>query len=372
MRYRLLDPLRGLAALWVFAFHLEWPPSLTGSDALFRFAKMGSMGVVVFFVISGYCICAAAKRAALNAQPAPAFLYRRFRRVYPPFWFSILLPLCVPFLLEFISMLKTGTYSPPHPRFAHWGMLDWVGLATLTKIFEPSGADLQTKFTPLNAVYWSLAIEIQFYIVAALAVKCRTWFYRLLLLVTGVSIPCIFWSGLDISGLFLPYWPMFAMGVILFGLVDRGLTPQRLLGKRSQFVGLIALIAGFALPLILAGWSIHMHALAFSAIFAVVIYFAYALEDIIMQLHASPRRTVRFLMGLWTLLGAMSYSIYLAHVPLSQIGDLFARHIFTPNTVAFNVAVLAATCGMIYPFYRFCEAPFVISSKQSAPPRNEP
>ena len=53
MRYPLLDPLRGLAAVWVFTHHLVYS---TGSAVLpeYRLACVGYFGVPLFFVISGY------------------------------------------------------------------------------------------------------------------------------------------------------------------------------------------------------------------------------------------------------------------------------------------------------------------------------
>lgn len=355
MRYRLLDPLRGLAALWVFGFHLEW----ADQNVFSRLMKMGSLGVAVFFVISGYCVSAAARRAIAGEQSAASFLYRRFRRVYPPYWFAILLPLAVPFVVEFVSMLKTGHYVAPHLRCANWGVWDWLGVATMTKVFDPTGTDLQTKFTPLNAVFWSLAIEVQFYAAMALAVKFRHGFYRLLAILSAASIPCLFWTGLDFTGLFLPYWPTFALGILLFALIECKLTPQRLLGKWARLAGLLVLLVGFAIPLIIAAWDFHIPTIAFAGSFAITIYFAYALEDSINKLQSSPQSVVRILTGLWVLLGAMSYSIYLVHVPLSHLGEQICRRLFISNSMAFNVGVLLVTCLLIYPFYRFCEAPFV-------------
>ena len=78
-RYGLLDGLRGIAALGVVLTHhgvVAW-----GHDA-----------VLVFFIISGYCITAAA-HAALERDTGNSvfryFMWRRLRRIYPPYFLSL-------------------------------------------------------------------------------------------------------------------------------------------------------------------------------------------------------------------------------------------------------------------------------------------
>ncbi len=54
MKYTLLDPLRGLAALWVFLFHYHYCDTLRqGFPSLCAFFGTGHLGVPMFFVISG-------------------------------------------------------------------------------------------------------------------------------------------------------------------------------------------------------------------------------------------------------------------------------------------------------------------------------
>ena len=158
-----LECARGLAALWVFMFHIA--PMFTPWPVLETIARSGHQGVPLFFVISGYCMYAAAENT-LRAGRAPSnFLKRRLWRIFPPFWVSVLVVMLAPYLLEGVSALKSGAFVPPQPRWDAFNWLDWLALLTLTQVFNNPGGDLQAGFSPINAVYWSLAIEVQFYLV---------------------------------------------------------------------------------------------------------------------------------------------------------------------------------------------------------------
>jgi len=90
--YQTLDAWRGIACLWVLLFHAS---SITGVmfPDLFRtpLFVLGSRGVQMFFVISGYCIASAAGSAARRRHGFWQFMQARFRRIYPAYWCAFLL-----------------------------------------------------------------------------------------------------------------------------------------------------------------------------------------------------------------------------------------------------------------------------------------
>ena len=71
-RYDLMDGFRGIAALTVVCFHHGFLP-------------FGNYGVILFFVISGYCILASADSCQKQNLGVRGFAARRFRRIYPPY-----------------------------------------------------------------------------------------------------------------------------------------------------------------------------------------------------------------------------------------------------------------------------------------------
>jgi peptidoglycan/LPS O-acetylase OafA/YrhL len=140
-----LDGLRGLAALIVFFSHTGsaiWP---TAPDAPLVWAQVGQCGVIIFFLCSGFIIPVSLTRGARS------FWIKRFFRLYPLYWVSIALAVgCagLGFGGEFARALAHD------PR----GTL----LANLTMI--PSILDAEL----LMSVYWTLKVELLFYVIASL------------------------------------------------------------------------------------------------------------------------------------------------------------------------------------------------------------
>src|SRR5205085_2212125 len=112
-------------------------------------------------------------------------------------WCSILVVALVPFAIEALSALKTGTFMWPTATdninlgYLNYSLLSWLRVLTLTQVFAPTHTlgGLQFKFTTINAVYWTLAIECQFYLVMAIAVWFRVRAVLWIALVTAVSVP---------------------------------------------------------------------------------------------------------------------------------------------------------------------------------------
>jgi peptidoglycan/LPS O-acetylase OafA/YrhL len=382
MRYSLLDPLRGLAALWVFTHHYEFSPTFVELFPLVHTVfKMGDLGVPMFFVISGYCLTASAKSTMRNRQSPGNFIYRRALRIFPPYWLSIGVVAALPFVMELVSALKTGRFVPPSASqyesngFLTFGLLDWLRLVTLTQVFTPLsglvgpvlGGDggLHLKFGAINAVYWSLAIEFQFYLVILLGVCLRARFYLALLLVTALCVPFALMPATYSLGVFLPFWPMFALGIALYWAFERQWAPDRLLGATAA-TGVAALVVGLTVAALAAG--VYPGHFCFAALFVTALWFARRAGPRFDRLAQSRWWAVRLAVSLLLLLGAMSYSLYLLHNRLQFLVIQFGRQVLPVQSLVFDAFVLLATCALCYPFYRYCELPFYSSKKEKGPP----
>jgi peptidoglycan/LPS O-acetylase OafA/YrhL len=137
-----LDGVRALAALSVLLFHTQMP--------LFR---NGGLGVPIFFVLSGYLITSILAEEARGGRiDVGRFLRRRARRLVPALFLLVAVVIAVtPFLMQ------------RHlPAMAVWAPL---GAAYLMDVLN----GLSAPMNPLMHT-WTLAVEMQFYLVWPLAV----------------------------------------------------------------------------------------------------------------------------------------------------------------------------------------------------------
>lgn len=165
-RYGMVDALRGLAALAVVLAHVHVEP---GSDRMV-FAH-GYEAVLVFFVISGYCIAATARSSLERGFAFRDFMWRRFRRIYPPYLFAIGFWAAT----RVAKGMTGGTWDIDRP----W--IDWVQNVTMTQwtslLWHPinSAAENPKLFV---AAFWSLCYEEQFYLIMAGLLLLSSWFPR--------------------------------------------------------------------------------------------------------------------------------------------------------------------------------------------------
>lgn len=154
-----IDSVRGIAALAVVYFHLAFFFCSRGTrlwDFAFftEFLDAGKVGVVAFFIVSGMVIPNSLTRE--SADPLRRFALRRFFRLYPAYWLSALLALAGLFLMEGKDwpgpfFLWRGDGAPLWPTFT-------VNLSMLQQFVGVPN---------LVGVYWTLQIELIFYVLCA-------------------------------------------------------------------------------------------------------------------------------------------------------------------------------------------------------------
>lgn len=201
-----------MAAFWVVLFHLSegnhiplltaWlPPWVT--EVVFHW---GHLGVPVFFVLSGYVMALTSRKMAFEGTVPLRFVLRRLVRLAPPYYLAILLALASGFAkgdlaLTPDTLLRTAAH-----------------LVYLQDILGQGN---------LNSVFWTLAIEVQFYLALALLQwLARKGAFRFnerslwlcLFAVTGTLGLC--WPAGLIQdpvwpGSFLSTWYSFVVGVLV-------------------------------------------------------------------------------------------------------------------------------------------------------------
>src|SRR5271170_3915061 len=105
--FLLLDAWRGIAALWVVMGHACVAFLATAGNErfihfpLYAVSIWAQLGVVMFFVISGYCIMGAAYGAMASGRSVGRYVADRVRRIYPPYLFAVALAVSLGCLIGF-------------------------------------------------------------------------------------------------------------------------------------------------------------------------------------------------------------------------------------------------------------------------------
>jgi peptidoglycan/LPS O-acetylase OafA/YrhL len=153
-----LDGLRGVAILLVLSFHVLNNP--TFPHAWGRISGRGWVGVDLFFVLSGFLITGILLRSRDTTNYFSTFYLRRFLRIAPVYYLWLFLILIViPWMHRHF-----GTPSPASSYTFQQQILYWLNLSNLRSAFFPLEIGLAS-------IYWSLAVEEQFYAVWPLCVR---------------------------------------------------------------------------------------------------------------------------------------------------------------------------------------------------------
>jgi len=167
-----LDGVRGIAILAVTAFHFVWQanqqvPSTQGCRLLTRVADLGTNGVDLFFVLSGYLITG----ILLDTKNSPRFFRnfyaRRFLRIFPLYYaFLTLLLVAAPIFFPDSALVRQAG------RNQAWVWLYATNIKlALADAWAFCGAPVCGQGIELNHT-WSLAVEEHFYLVWPLVVFC--------------------------------------------------------------------------------------------------------------------------------------------------------------------------------------------------------
>ena len=316
-----LDALRGLAILLVLLFHFstryeEKYPLHGFTGSMFLKFTFGWIGVHLFFMISGFIIY-----LTIQQKNGPIdFLVARLSRLLPPFWGAIALIL----LLEFIHA----------PLFGVQGRYDFA-----TTIFNIMMIPDILHVSFLDGAFWSLFVEVKFYIFFAILWKLidlrksMTFYvsYGILLLLASfhnivVRVPLgehfdyflIFWTGIAACKVLYEKMPVWVYALIT------ALTTASTLGLYTNGPELV-----IGIPIFSSLFIIHAH---------------------ISQ--KSPNFTKMF--SPLSRLGRISYSYYLIHQPVGYL-ILGAAASLAINRYVGIIAAIGACYGIAWLGFKHVE-----------------
>ena len=320
-RFRSLDGLRGVAALAVLAFHIDFP---IGDQRLF---KHGFLAVDFFFLLSGFVMGAAYERRLAEGLSTPSYLGLRLKRLYPMIVLGSGLGLAA-------ALFRDNAYSPLAAFALELTIIPYV---------------VASSAFPLNYAQWSLFYELLINLIHAWARPLAT--SRVLAaigLASGVGLFTAerFAGHLDLGNFREEAWGgllrvifSFSVGLLIFRLHEAGRLPTH---RLPLILPVAALTLVLAQPASMTVPSALFVTLAFPVI-------------LIGALGAEPGpRTAR--LAEWA--GAVSYPLYLIHAPLVAMAKLPGLKP-TDGVAGFGywLAVAAGIVLLAWAVERFYEAP---------------
>ena len=309
-----IDGLRAIAVTAVVLYHLgiSWIPG-------------GFLGVDLFFVISGYVITrlildSINQSSALDLR---AFYAARLRRIYPGFLFMVV-----------CTIIFIGVWAPEAIKrflsdlpFALTGTINWLLVARHQDYFETVGRP------PLLQHTWSLAVELQFYLIWPLILLGVLKYFgkkniaRIALVIAMVSGTTLFFVSLQldqsnaqqISHIYFGT-DTHSLGLFLGSALAVSWIPQNLsadIEKRAQDVidgigvfGLLGLISTF-LFIDESNASLYRIAFPLAGIFGCLV--------IISLVHPASRFAPIISTAPFRWVGQRSYGIYIWHWVIFQV-----------------------------------------------------
>lgn len=309
-----INSLRGLASIAVCISHfISQPLNFFDHNSLaFQYSWLGTLGVQVFFVITGIVIPIALINGKYNYRKFGKFILKRIIRIEPPYLFSILIGILFIVLKSHLLSKNLDGIPSIKTLLLHIGYL----------IPFVKG---QVWFI---GVYWTLAIEFQFYILISLIFPLlinNKFIIRLTCYILVFGLATTFTNTA-----LAPVWlPIFMMGIIYINF------RSKIVDQLEFWVVLFAAIS-FSLFL----HNVPMTIAAVSTL-AVIHFFSY---------HQSK---------VGNFFGDISYSLYLIHM-IFGVGIV---NIMVPHTSQLYSKLLVVLLGFIvsiisaYIFYLVIEKP---------------
>ncbi|MEH2245323.1 acyltransferase family protein [Nostoc sp.] len=144
-----IDVLRGVAAISVVLFHYttRYSQKFGHSNDVLIYFPQGYYGVELFFIISGFVIFMSLEKITSGSE----FIIGRFSRLYPAYWTCLILT----YAIVNITGLPNYTIS--------WDVAI-INLSMFQVFFNVSNVD---------GVYWTLGLELCFYIIMFILYQTR-------------------------------------------------------------------------------------------------------------------------------------------------------------------------------------------------------
>ncbi len=304
----IVGALRGFAALAVVWFHFTF-----GQDAWLKWTgQYGWLGVHIFFVISGFIIPYSLYQYRYSIRNYFRFVAKRLARLHPPYLASIVVV---------VAVYLTTLAIFPHANIPR------LELSAKNFVFHFFYLNDFFGKAWLNNVYWTLSIELQWYLLLGLTfplLASRHWRVQ----IAGAMLMLIGYRMVPSYHVIFHSVPIFLIGVFVF---------QYRMGISSAWRMLLSIAAMFALMKTPIGMPVSIVSTATGLLIAFGV-----------------------LENRWcNRLGEVSYSLYLLHIPvgLTLMGFLSKIPYSGSYIVVIDLVCVAACLYASAVFYRWVEEP---------------
>jgi peptidoglycan/LPS O-acetylase OafA/YrhL len=305
-----VDLVRGLASLAVVLFHF-FKGYFSDDHILRQVTGFGWLGVEAFFVVSGFVIPLSMHYSRFELSCIHRFMAKRWIRLSPPYLISVVVV---------VLLWKASTLAP-----GFTGVPFTLTLCDLISHFFYANDFIGQPW--LNPVYWTLAIELQYYFIIALA------------------FPLFFSKRASLRVLAA----VLAFSIGLFGW------PQSIVLKWT-----FVFWAGIAVAQYRTKTFLQHEALVTASLVMFGTYYCNGLQIFVVTLATTCLilfvQTVPYFLR-W--LGCVSYSLYLLHVPIGGRVINLSKRFVSNDVERFGVILLATAVSLLsaWAFYRLVEVP---------------
>jgi len=343
--FHTFDALRFFSFFLVFLQHTPVP----GSSSVSVLTKSGGVGVIFFFVLSGFLITYILlyEKTSKGQISLKKFFMRRILRIWPLFYAMILFAFLTPYLLNILHLSYSDEGYKPN----------WLMSMLFLENYKMMLTNSFPNVSPLR-VMWSLCIEEHFYILWGIAVYFLSY----------KKVPYLILSSILLANILRIVYSICGIGTVdLFTNIDYfafGAIPAYILLFRTEIIdkieklplnlkysiAFVTVVLIFGFPNFEYEWLEFVTPLIYGVLFSTIIIFT-----------LPQRNSILIKDSLWiSKLGIFTYGLYLYHTIVINLFLQIKKVLpFDVNWSVFLILSLLSTILISIISYHFFEKQFL-------------